>query len=79
MDRMLPERHIVEVFANLLPVGVDETFGVHAGGSVVTGSVAGRGTLLTVGRPAGFVTAAMRGRRSARKIKYWLNKVIYFS
>jgi hypothetical protein len=58
-----PQRHIVEVLADLLPVGVDQTFGVHACGSVVTGSLAGSGAG-TVGRPGWFVAASMRSRRS---------------
>lgn len=48
--KFLPQRHVVEVLADLLPVGVDQTFGVHACGSVVTGSLAGCGAW-TIRRP----------------------------
>ena len=66
LSRLLPEGHIVKVLADFLPVGVDETLGIHAGGSLVTGSLAGS-RAGTVGRPAGLVTASMRSRRSGRK------------
>ena len=39
--------HVIEVLANLIPVGINETFGVHAGGAVVasTASLLGGGAV----------------------------------
>ena len=34
----LPQVHIIEVFANFVPIGIDETVGFHAGGAVIASS-----------------------------------------
>ena len=34
----LPQVHVIEVFANFVPIGIDETVGFHAGGAVIASS-----------------------------------------
>ena len=69
-EELFTQWHVVKVLANLLPIGVDKAFGVHACGPVVTGSLAGC-VAGTVGRPWGFVATSMRRGRSEKKIIFF--------
>ena len=55
-QQLLAEVHVVKVFADVIPVGVDETLGIHPGGAVVAPAAAAATALVggrarTIGRP----------------------------
>ena len=39
-EQLLPEVHVVKVLADLVPVGVDESLGIHSSWAIVAGGVA---------------------------------------
>ena len=63
-EELLAKGHIVEVLADVVPVGVDETLRVHAGGPVITRALA-RGRPRAVGGPGRFVSV---DRRPGKKV-----------
>ena len=65
-EKLLAEVHVVEVFADLVPVGVDETLGVHAGRAVVAGSAALAATVVLAGRRPVIVPGVLLGGRSEK-------------
>ena len=62
-EELLTKGHIVEVLADVVPVRVDETLGVHAGGPVIARALV-RGGPRAVGGPGRFVSD-----RRPKKIK----------
>ncbi len=68
-EELLAQVHVVEVLADLIPVGVDETLRVHACGAVVAAAAAFLGAAGggAVGRP--FVLGGGRGGRRSEETR----------
>lgn len=58
--------HIVKVFANFVPVWIDETVGIHSGGTIITGRTSSAIFIARL-RSVGFPPSFLRGGGSANK------------
>ena len=75
--------HIIKVFANFVPVWVDETVGIHSGGTIITGRTSSAIFIARL-RSVGFPPSFLRGRGSAKKerlsISIWKKiEMVFFS
>ena len=61
--------HIIKVFANFVPVWVDETVGIHSGGTIITGRTSSAIFIARL-RSVGFPPSFLRGGGSAKKRGY---------